>query len=124
MTRYLDGASPCAALTNVARDFHQRGWMAGTAGNLSARDCHDIHTFWITASGLPKGQLDERDFLRLAISNGAVVECGRTDAKPSAEASIHQAIYQLFPQVRACLHVHSVEACLVTIGITPDTHVL
>ena len=38
-----------------ARSFYERGWMWGTAGNLSARDTDG--SFWITASGVDKGQL-------------------------------------------------------------------
>ena len=34
MSQILDDLPSRAALTEVARDFHARGWMAGTAGNL------------------------------------------------------------------------------------------
>ena len=61
MANSLDELHPRAALVMIACDFHARGWMAGTAGNLSARE--DDNHFWITASGKPKGRLDERDFL-------------------------------------------------------------
>ena len=56
MANSLDELHPRAALVEIARDFHARGWMAGTAGNLSARE--DENHFWITASGKPKGRLD------------------------------------------------------------------
>ena len=36
------------------------------------------------------------------------------DSRPSAETSIHQAIYSLFPEAKACYHVHSIEANLVS----------
>ncbi|MBI3545141.1 MAG: methylthioribulose 1-phosphate dehydratase [Gammaproteobacteria bacterium] len=106
----LDDLPPRAALVEVARDFHARGWMAGTAGNLSARE--DQEHFWITASGQPKGRLDELDFLLIRIKDGEVVERVRPQNKPSAETAIHRALYALFPGARACLHGHSVEACL------------
>lgn len=105
-----------AALAAIARDFHSRGWMAGTAGNLSARCSDDDKNFWITSSGLPKGNLDERDLILVQIESGEVVERLRPDAKPSAETSIHQVIYRLFPEAHACLHVHTVDACLATAG--------
>jgi len=106
----LDQLPACTALVEIACDFHARGWMAGTAGNLSARD--DENHFWITASGRPKGRLEQSDFLLLRIDNGEIAERASADNKPSAEASIHRAIYGLFPDARACLHVHSVDACI------------
>lgn len=102
------------ALAAIARDFHGRGWMAGTAGNLSARCRDDERNFWITASGLPKGSLDERDLILVQIESGEIIERLRPEAKPSAETSIHQVIYRLFPDARACLHIHTVDACLAT----------
>ena len=92
----LDDLQPRAALVAIARDFHARGWMAGTAGNLSARE--DENHFWITASGKPKGRLDENDFLLVCIQDGAVIERRRPEDKPSAETTIHAALYLLFPR--------------------------
>lgn len=110
MAQTLDDLPPRAALVEIARDFHARGWMAGTAGNLSARE--DDEHFWITASGKPKGRLDELDFLLVRVKDGEVVERVRPDNKPSAETVIHRTLYALFPDARACLHGHSVAACL------------
>jgi methylthioribulose-1-phosphate dehydratase len=112
MAKTLNDLPPRAALVEVARDFHQRGWMSGTAGNLSVRT--DDNNFWITASGRPKGMLDESDFLLVRIQDGEVVERASPGNKPSAETAIHRAIYALFPDARACLHGHSVDGCLVS----------
>jgi len=113
MATTFDQLEPRAALAAIARQFYQRGWMPGTAGNLSARaDDPTLPGFWITASGMPKGQLDDTDFLLVGVSNDAVIERLRPAHKPSAETSIHRAIYRSFPQARACLHVHSVDACI------------
>lgn len=112
MAQTFDELSPRAALCAIAHDFHARGWMAGTAGNLSARG--DAEHFWITASGLPKGRLDESDFLLVRIADGALVERGRAEQSPSAETAIHAALYALYPEANACLHGHSVAACLAT----------
>jgi methylthioribulose-1-phosphate dehydratase len=102
----LDQLPVRAALVEIARDFHARGYMHGTAGNLSARE--DAEHFWITASGKPKGRLDQDDFLLVRVSDGAVVEKRRPEDKPSAETSIHAALYRLFPAAGAVLHGHSV----------------
>lgn len=122
MSKSLDDLSPRTALVEIARDFHARGWMAGTAGNLSVRD--DDSSFWITASGRPKGCLDETDFLLLSVADGAVIERARAEGKPSAETAIHRVIYQCFPTARACLHVHTVDACLAAARVAEAANVL
>ena len=101
---------PRNALARAARIFWTRGWMWGTSGNLSAR-CDD-ESFWITASGRSKGDLSERDFIR--VRAGEVVERLSPTDKPSAETSIHTAIYDMYPDAMACYHVHIVEAALLT----------
>lgn len=106
----FDQLSTHEALIEIARDFHARGWMAGTAGNLSARDAEGC--FWITASGRPKGRLEGCDFLLISLSDGEVLERASPHDKPSAETAIHRAIYHCFPDARACVHVHTVDACI------------
>ena len=101
---------PRPELIAAARQFHRQGWMAGTAGNLSAR--LPDGSFWITASGCDKGTLDLDCFVRLSAS-GEVLERANSAFRPSAETSIHQTLYDLFPEAQACYHVHSIEANLV-----------
>lgn len=102
-------SDPRSVLIAAARDFYHKGWMVGTAGNLSAR--MPDGSFWITASGKSKGQLTPNDFVRLGGDN-RVLESPDPNNRPSAETSIHRAIYSLFPDAQACYHVHSVEANL------------
>lgn len=102
---------PRPQLIEAARLFYQRGWMVGTAGNISAKANDD--SFWITASGKSKGKLQSTDFVRLNLQ-GALIESPIAQNRPSAEVSIHQTIYTLFPQIKACFHGHSVEANLVS----------
>ena len=120
MPSIFDQQSPRDALVQISKEFHHHGWMAGTAGNLSIRARGRADSFWITASGLPKGQLDEHDFLLIQIDNGDVLEQFNVDDKPSAETSIHQVLYQIFPDVQACFHVHSVDASLATRNLVKD----
>ncbi|OCR00294.1 methylthioribulose-1-phosphate dehydratase [Oscillatoriales cyanobacterium USR001] len=98
-------------LIMAATHFYDRSWMVGTAGNLSARLADG--SFWITASGKAKGRLTEQDFIRMNV-DGQIIEKPQPDNRPSAETSIHQAIYQCFPEAQACYHVHSIEANLVS----------
>lgn len=101
----------------AARHFYQQGWMVGTAGNLSVR--LPDGSFWITASGRSKGQLELGDFVR--IYPDGKVEQSSPDLKPSAETAIHQVVYALFPEANSCYHVHSVEANLVSRFVKGDT---
>lgn len=115
-TSFID---PRPDLIAAARHFYQQGWMVGTAGNLSARTS-DV-SFWVTASGRSKGELQLSDFIHIYL-DGRVQEFA-DDLKPSAETSIHQSIYSLFPDAIACYHVHSVEANLVS-GFTESDNLL
>lgn len=101
----MKNTDPREVLCAAARLFYERGWMMGTAGNLSLRLADG--SFWITASGKPKGRLQPEDFLRVA-PGGEVRERGREEDRPSAETSLHDAIYRLFPEAGACFHVHSI----------------
>ena len=101
----MSARDPRDLLAEVARLFYGRGWMMGTAGNLSLRQPDG--SFWITASGKLKGRLQREDFLRVA-PGGEVLERGRPEDRPSAETSLHDAIYRLFPEAAACFHIHSI----------------
>jgi methylthioribulose-1-phosphate dehydratase len=104
-------SDPREVLIAASRLLYGRGWMAGTAGNLSMREGEG--PFWITASGRAKGTLGREDFVRVSL-DGEMVERGGPDSRPSAETSIHGAVYRLFPEARACYHVHTIPTNLVT----------
>jgi methylthioribulose-1-phosphate dehydratase len=108
---------PRQELIVAASDFYKQGWMVGTAGNLSAKLADD--SFWITASGLPKGQLLKSDFVR--IYPDGKVETSSPHLKPSAETAIHQLIYNIFPKAQACYHIHSIESNIVSRFVEGDT---
>jgi methylthioribulose-1-phosphate dehydratase len=111
MTEDLAPPDPKPLLIVHARSFYERGWMWGTAGNLSAR--LPDGSFWITASGCSKGELTSDQFVQMSLEGQLLTQPTPT-AKPSAETSIHQAVYQLFPEATACYHVHSVSATIVS----------
>lgn len=121
MAKTFDLLTERAALVEIARLAYQRGWMHGTAGNLSARAVSAPESFWITASGVPKGQLEESDFLRVSIGGTEIFEKNSPNSKPSAETSIHQAIYRALPDTRACLHVHSIASSQITYDVVEGT---
>ncbi|MGB8275533.1 MAG: methylthioribulose 1-phosphate dehydratase [Alphaproteobacteria bacterium] len=96
--------------------FYGRGWMAGTAGNLSARSRDGV---WITASAKNKGALEPADFVHLSPA-GELLEKGGPESRPSAESGIHLAIYRRFAEAKACYHVHTVESTLASRMGTAD----
>jgi methylthioribulose-1-phosphate dehydratase len=110
-------AQPLDAVCRDGELFYRNGWMVGTAGNLSLRE--DADSFWITASGRPKGELTPRDFLRVGL-DGVVLQRQKDDDKPSAETAIHQVLYRHFGDAGAIYHVHSVEAMLVSLFTDGD----
>ena len=118
MAALFDQLTTRSALAKIGKDFHHRGWMAGTAGNLSARSNNSEDCFWITSSGLPKGQLDKHDFILMDYKSNEIRQRFYDHAKPSAETDIHSTIYNLFPHARACFHIHSVDACIASAHIT------
>ena len=85
--------------------FYRHGWMLGTGGNMSIRTDEG---FVITASGRHKGELAPGDFVRCDDEGTAHA----TDPTPSAETSVHQAIYRTRPNAGAVYHVHDVHAAL------------
>ncbi len=101
--------SPKSRLRLLARRLYRRGWMEGTAGNLSLRLGPDL---LITASGCHKGVLTEEDILRIPLDGELPLPSPDAKRRPSAETSIHRTIYRLFPKTGAVLHVHTIEASL------------
>ncbi len=98
-------------LIRISGYFYQKGWMVGTSGNLSVKVSPD--TFLITASGRPKGMLSKEDLLDVRGFDGPPETSGGP-RKPSAEVSIHQAIYSSVDEANAVFHVHSVESNIVS----------
>lgn len=96
-----------SALVEIGRRQDARGWVPATAGNLSCRA--EDGTVWITGSGVHKGRFTEADLVRVDLQ-GEVLEGVR---RPSAETSLHLAVYRTHPGAQACLHVHTVAAALV-----------
>ncbi|MFE6776659.1 methylthioribulose 1-phosphate dehydratase [Streptomyces sp. NPDC057702] len=89
-------------LARLARQLYERGWMPGTAGNLSVR-LPDT-TALITASGRAKGELTWRDTVAVDARTGA--EVTRGPLRASAETTIHSAVYRT-TDARAVIHVHA-----------------
>ncbi len=102
-------------LAEIGRNFHQRGWMFGTSGNLSAVVSERPLRLAITPTGLDKGALDAAQFLEID-ENALVV---RGDGKPSAETGLHLAIVRT-RGAGAVLHTHSLWSALLSESFAAD----
>ncbi|WP_410655364.1 methylthioribulose 1-phosphate dehydratase [Amycolatopsis sp. lyj-112] len=101
MTESIDAAG--AALAETAAALYARGWLEGTAGNLSVR-LPGGDTALITASGLGKGSLTAADVVEVRIEDARPVHDGAP--RPSAETSIHTALYRSSAGSHAVVHAH------------------
>ena len=91
-------------LAELGRDFHRRGWVLGTSGNLSAVLNRDPLRIAITASSVDKGRLTAEQILEVD-AEGQVLSA--TQGKPSAETLLHVAVVRS-RSAGAVLHTHSV----------------
>ena len=96
------------ALIEAGRELHARGWVPATSGNFSAR--LDSDELALTVSGRHKGKLDETGIMRADMQGRAV----GGDQRPSAETLLHTQLYRRYPDVGMVLHVHSVNATLIS----------
>ena len=96
-------------IADIARSLYARGWMPGTAGNISVRTGE---TAVITGSGLSKGELTADDMVTVTVADSQPVSGSR---RPSAETAIHTAIYRA-TNADAVVHVHAPHATAQTVG--------
>lgn len=96
-------------IAEIARGLYTRGWMPGTAGNISVRGGQ---TAMITGSGLSKGELTGADMVIVNITDSQQVSGTR---RPSAETTIHTAVYRA-STAEAVVHVHPPHATAQSVG--------
>ena len=92
-----------AEVVAAAREMLRLGLVAGSSGNVSAREGDRIH---ITPAALAYTEMTEADVVTLD-AQGAVVDGAR---EPSSERRVHLAIYAARPDARAIVHSHSTHA--------------
>jgi methylthioribulose-1-phosphate dehydratase len=88
--------------------LNERGLCPATSGNLSMRITDS--TFAVTASGKHKGELTDNDVI-LIDSKGMPLN---PKERPSAEVGVHLAIYDVFEEVQAVVHHHSLNAVVIS----------
>ncbi len=97
-----------AQLVTTCHWIGAKGWAPATGGNMSIRQ--DVEWCWLSESGRDKGTLTAEDFLQVDIASN-LAPSGR---KPSAETGLHTLIYRLFPEANVVLHVHTVNATVLS----------
>ncbi|MCI0650563.1 MAG: class II aldolase/adducin family protein [Planctomycetes bacterium] len=111
MTTGFDARAGLAALrmqlAHYARRTYERGFVAATDGNLSARS--GTGTILISPSGSSLGELAPEDFVEID-ARGALAGASRgrssSERSPSSEYRMHLAVYAERPDVQAVLHAH------------------
>jgi L-fuculose-phosphate aldolase len=91
-------------IVQVGRRMYERGYIAGTDGNISVRLSDE--QLLITPSGVHKGDLTESDLV-LTDLQGQLLAGSR---RPSSEIMMHLLCYQVRPEVGAVVHAHPVYA--------------
>ena len=94
----------------VCQRLYQRGFIAGTEGNVSALEGPD--RLWITPSGHHKGLLQPADLLLIDFDGQVLFGDGR----PSSETPMHLALYRCRPDIRAVVHAHPPLATALTVA--------
>jgi methylthioribulose-1-phosphate dehydratase len=88
-------------IVEAAGELSALGWTPATSSNFSMRV--DATHAAITVSGKHKGRLGRDDIMLIDLDGNAV----GTDARPSAETTLHTQIYRRWPEMQAVLHTHS-----------------
>jgi len=102
-----DATDEIAELVRLGRDFHRRGWMLGTSGNLSAVVSRDPLRLAITASSIDKGRMHTGQILEVDCDGKMVSNPQGNAGRPSAETVLHLEVVRS-TGAAAVLHTHSV----------------
>lgn len=99
-------------LAFLGRSAVAAGLVVGSGGNLSAR-ASGADECWVTGSGTWLDGLYPSAFVRVRISDGAVVDgmvtgdgADHAAPSPSSELALHLAAYRARPDVNVVVHLH------------------
>ncbi len=91
-------------MVRVGRLMWERGYVASTDGNLSARLGAD--RLLTTPSGLSKGFLSADSLVVVTLDGKPVSSYRGREERPSSEILMHLEVYRRRPDVRAVVHAH------------------
>jgi len=101
-------------MVRVGRLMWERGFVAATDGNLSAR--MGANRLLVTASGVSKGFLSDEDLVIIRMDGEPVSSYRGRDSRPSSEIALHLEVYHQRPDVNAVVHAHPPLATAFTIA--------
>jgi L-fuculose-phosphate aldolase len=91
-------------MVRVGRLMWERGYVAATDGNLSAR--LGANRLLVTASGVSKGFLSDEDLAIIGLDGEPVSSYRGRNLQPSTEIAMHLEVYRQRPDVNAAIHAH------------------
>lgn len=104
-----------ADMIDVGNKMYLRGFVAANDGNLSVR-CPDGGSALVTPTGVSKGGMTEDMFIKVRISDGAVLD---GTYKASSESKMHLRLYRENPNICAVVHAHPLYATSFAIARQP-----
>lgn len=104
---YISFENAAVDIIKAGNRLDRMNLAPATSGNYSMRI--GTNEMAITVSGAHKGQLRPDQIMRADLDGRSLDK-----KKPSAETLLHCILYQLYPDVRAVLHTHSVASTVLT----------
>jgi L-fuculose-phosphate aldolase len=105
------------------------GLTSSVSGNHSIR-IQGKNCMWITPSGIPRYNLQEKDLVKVSLETGSTIsQCRNGSTKnaslrPSIEWRMHASIYNRLSNVNAVVHAHSPYTLAVAISVNEFQYVI
>ena len=104
------------------------GLTSSVSGNHSIR-IQGKKSMWITPSGIPRYNLQEKDLVKVHLETDGIVSHGSSSStsaklKPSIEWCMHASIYNKLSKVNAVVHTHSPYTLAIAISVNEFQHII
>ena len=110
--------------------MYKMGFTTSVSGNQSIR-IQGKKSMWITPSGIPRYNLQEKDLVNVHLERGPRVGNGGSGGnsnsrklKPSIEWYMHASIYNKISKVNAIVHTHSPFTLAIAISVNELQHII
>lgn len=96
-----------------ARKMADKGWVTGSAGNVSLRVPDEDDHYAITPTSI---KYDELTWENIVVCDGEGEEVIELENAPSFELPMHVAVYRARPDVNAIFHTHAIYSTVMSIN--------